>query len=49
MEAAQERLGEGPCVEAFEKSTLQLIPDTAAEERWPASQPCRPARSVGYR
>jgi GAF domain-containing protein len=35
MEAAQERLGEGPCVEAFERGTPQLIPDTAAEERWP--------------
>jgi len=35
LETAQERLGEGPCVEAFEKGTLQLIADTAAEERWP--------------
>jgi GAF domain-containing protein len=35
MEAAQERLGEGPCVEAFERGTLQLIPDTAADDRWP--------------
>ncbi len=35
MEAAQERLGEGPCVEAFERGTLQLIADTGAEERWP--------------
>ena len=35
IEAAQERLGEGPCVEAFEQGTLQLIPDTGAEERWP--------------
>src|SRR5215218_9616978 len=35
MEAAQERLGEGPCVEAFEQGGLQLISDTAAEERWP--------------
>jgi hypothetical protein len=35
MESAQERLGEGPCVEAFERGTLQLIPNTAAEERWP--------------
>jgi transcriptional regulator with GAF, ATPase, and Fis domain len=35
LEAAQERLGEGPCVEAFEKGTLQQISDTAAEERWP--------------
>jgi transcriptional regulator with GAF, ATPase, and Fis domain len=35
IEAAQERLGEGPCVEAFERGTLQLIADTGAEERWP--------------
>ena len=35
MEAAQERLGEGPCVEAFERGSLQLIADSAAEERWP--------------
>ena len=35
IEAAQERLGEGPCVEAFERGTLQLIGDSAAEERWP--------------
>jgi transcriptional regulator with GAF, ATPase, and Fis domain len=35
IEAAQERLGQGPCVDAFEQGTLQLIPDTAAEKRWP--------------
>ena len=35
LEAAQERLGEGPCMEAFERGSPQLIPDTAAEERWP--------------
>jgi GAF domain-containing protein len=35
IEAAQERLGQGPCVEAFERGSLQLIADTAAEERWP--------------
>ena len=33
LEAAQERLGEGPCVEAFEQGTLQLIADSGAEER----------------
>jgi hypothetical protein len=36
MEAAQERLGEGPCVEAFEKSTLQLIADTAPRSTGPS-------------
>jgi GAF domain-containing protein len=35
LEAAQERLGEGPCVDAFDHGTLQLIPDSAAERRWP--------------
>jgi GAF domain-containing protein len=35
LEAAQERLGEGPCVEAFEQGVPQLIADSGAEERWP--------------
>ena len=35
LEAAQERLGEGPCVEAFHQHGAQQISDSAAEERWP--------------
>jgi GAF domain-containing protein len=35
LEAAQERLGEGPCVDAFEHGSVQLVPDSAAEDRWP--------------
>jgi transcriptional regulator with GAF, ATPase, and Fis domain len=35
LEAAQERLGEGPCVEAFHQHAAQQISDSAAEERWP--------------
>jgi GAF domain-containing protein len=35
LEAAQERLGEGPCVEAFHQHAVQHVSDSAAEERWP--------------
>jgi GAF domain-containing protein len=35
LEAAQERLGEGPCMEAFHQHVVQQISDSAAEQRWP--------------
>jgi GAF domain-containing protein len=35
IEAAQERLGEGPCLEAFNRGVLQQVSDNAVEERWP--------------
>ena len=35
LEAAQERLGEGPCVEAFHRRVVQQVSDSAAEQRWP--------------
>ena len=35
LEAAQERLGEGPCVEAFHRYAVQQVSDSAAEQRWP--------------
>jgi GAF domain-containing protein len=35
LEAVQERLGEGPCVEAFHQHAAQQVSDSAAEERWP--------------
>ena len=35
LEAAQERLGEGPCVEAFHQHVVQQISDSATEQRWP--------------
>ena len=35
LEAAQERLGEGPCLEAFHQGTLQQVTDNAVEHRWP--------------
>ena len=35
LEHAQERLGEGPCVDAFHNRTVQQVTDSGAEERWP--------------
>ena len=39
LEAVQERLGEGPCLEAFHQGVLQQVTDNAVEERWGPTWP----------
>jgi GAF domain-containing protein len=40
-------LDEGPCIEALEQGTEQLIRDTHADDRWPRF--CEVAAAAGYR
>jgi transcriptional regulator with GAF, ATPase, and Fis domain len=35
LEHVQERLGEGPCLDAFHNRSLQQVTDSGAEQRWP--------------
>lgn len=44
----QRELGEGPCVGAtFESTTIQLVEDTATDERWPGFAAAAHAAGVG--
>ena len=47
LEEAQERAGEGPCVDAFVTGATTLTPDIAADPRWPALRPLMADAGIG--
>ncbi|NWL09990.1 histidine kinase [Paenarthrobacter nitroguajacolicus] len=47
LDQIEQRLGEGPCVEALEVGHAIVVSDAAAEQRWPNY--CRTLTDEGYR
>jgi GAF domain-containing protein len=47
LDALQYELGEGPCLKAWDTTTLQRVDDTAVDGRWPHWS--RPAAEAGIR
>ncbi|MEJ1115418.1 GAF and ANTAR domain-containing protein [Paenarthrobacter sp. CCNWLY172] len=47
LDQIEQRLGEGPCVEALELGKPMIVSDAAADQRWPNY--CRTLTDEGYR